>query len=321
LVAPLGDAWQAMGALARLLGRALPLLSVVLYIASSLVMTLTNKSIVSQLKFPGTNTLLLVECVVTVACLDLCRILGLRRTPFSRGVLTSLPLVTGAKAGNMMFSFLAMKYTSIPVYNVLKRSNTIFTLVVDFAVRSKVPSYQRAGSVVVMALGTSVTFLGDLDFERLGYAVAILAAVFQAAYLVLSKRAEEHVPGLTSWDLLYYTAFFNTFLFSPLAYREVADIRVFMKQHDFWEAAAPIGLYVALGASLNYTTFLCTSVNEPLTTGVAANAKSVLSTAAGVFIYGSTLSILGWTGFVMNVTGAFAYTLLGISEKSRAKKD
>ena len=59
---------------------------------------------------------------------------------FTGGVWRWLPLVTLAKAGNMYFSFLTMAHTSLPVYNVLKRLNPVFSLVLDFAVRRSIPS-------------------------------------------------------------------------------------------------------------------------------------------------------------------------------------
>merc|ERR1712118_25391 len=45
--------------------------------------------------------------------------------------------------------------------------------------------------------------------------VAIIAALCQAMYLVLARKASDNVK-LSQWDLLYFTAVFNCAIFTPL---------------------------------------------------------------------------------------------------------
>merc|ERR1712107_178506 len=161
------------------------------YLLISLAMTTLNKYIVSGLRFPGMNLLLLVECIVT-ACI-VAASPGAHCKPFDQHVLRNLPLVTVAKAGNMVFSFLAMQYTSLPVYNVLKRLNVVFSVAAEYLLRD-----QRFSSVVLCAVflitaGALVTGSGDLDFDVFGYLIALPAGVMNASYLVLSRRAHDRV--------------------------------------------------------------------------------------------------------------------------------
>mmetsp|Transcript_97309 Transcript_97309/g.259839 ORF Transcript_97309/g.259839 Transcript_97309/m.259839 type:complete len:127 (-) Transcript_97309:321-701(-) len=109
-------------------------------------------------------------------------------------------------------------------------------------------------------------------------------------------------------NLLYFTAVIVGIIFLPLAAAEVAH------SAEVQDAEASVSwsvvlAYIACGAALNYSIFLCTTVNSPLATGVAGNMKAVLSTGFGVMVYGSSLTALGWTGLIMSTVGGALYSL------------
>eukprot|EP00392_Amoebophrya_sp_AT5.2_P015803 g16019.t1 len=215
-----------------------------------------------------------------------------------------------------------MKYTSLPVYNVLKRMSPIAALFLDYFFRKKTyPLVAKLGMVCVF-LGAIVTGSGDLElwrdqmvigkdpapltyhlvspyeFEALGYICALCAVMGQSSYLVLCARALDNLPGLSHVDVLFYTGFYNQFLFFPLAVMEGPEIQ------NFWTNTqiAPVyllavfALYVFQGTLLNYVTFWCTSVTSPVTTGVCGNIKALLTSLVGVVLFSARLSPLGWTG-------------------------
>lgn len=285
--------------------------SVVVYVLSSLVMTTFNKHAVSVWKFPGGNSLLLAECVCTAVALF--AVSPGRYEPFSGQILRYLPLCTAAKAANMSLSFLAMRYTSIPVYNVLKRLNPVFALLTDRMIRGKSAGLHKTAGILCIAAGAIVTGTGDLDFDLLGYAVGILAAISQACYLVLAKNSTDNNPQLTQLDLLFYTAFFNSFIFVVLSVPEFQAVSSFFAENQasgqMWTVFPG---YVVLGATLNYSTFWCTTVNSPVTTGVSGNLKGILSTCVGLLLYGVRMTPIGWVGLVLNTVGGFIYSMTGI---------
>jgi drug/metabolite transporter (DMT)-like permease len=282
-------------------------LSVTSYVLVAFAMTSVNKA-VAVMKFPGPNALLLAESTVTAMLLGITRKLGkLQLSSFSKEVMRSLPLVTLAKAGNMYFSMLTMAHTSLPVYNVLKRLNPVFSILLDYGVRSCKPSTGMLLGVFLISLGALVTSQGDLEFELFGYVVAIVAAVCQALYLVLAKKSSDTLD-LSHWDLLFFTAIFNSVIFLPLSAFEVPALL------GFWAGASGkmsllfmLGGYIGLGALLNYVTFWATSLNNPTSVGVAGNVKGMLSTITGL-IMGAKLTPVGLLGLFLNSTGALAYT-------------
>eukprot|EP00931_Biecheleriopsis_adriatica_P060027 TRINITY_DN36021_c0_g1_i2.p1 TRINITY_DN36021_c0_g1~~TRINITY_DN36021_c0_g1_i2.p1 ORF type:complete len:247 (-),score=49.09 TRINITY_DN36021_c0_g1_i2:53-793(-) len=221
---------------------------------------------------------------------------------------------------NMYLSFVAMKRTSLPVYNVLKRLQPVYAMVQDWLIRRTVPTRGELLGVFLVSVGTVVTGVGDLDFDLVGYALALVAAGCQSLYLVLARHAQDNVPGLTSVDLLFYTAFYNTVLFVPLSALEVDEVWIFLSAPgEIWNLFVFMLPYVMLGALLNYATFWCTAANSPLATAVAGSAKGVLSTVVGMVAFGAHLTALGWTGLLGSTFGGLVYSLAQVKRKPGTK--
>eukprot|EP00440_Ansanella_granifera_P046726 gb/GFBE01050602.1/.p1 GENE.gb/GFBE01050602.1/~~gb/GFBE01050602.1/.p1 ORF type:complete len:370 (+),score=62.48 gb/GFBE01050602.1/:1-1110(+) len=303
------------------LGRLAGPLSAASYVLTSLAMTTMTKYAASAWRFPGSSLLLLIECWATVAALFLTAPKGQSYQPLSWPILRHLPLVTLAKAFNMYLSFVAMKRTSLPVYNVLKRLQPVYAMVQDRIIRGAVPNGGELFGVVLISVGTVVTGAGDLDFDLAGYVIALVAAGCQSLYLVLARHAQDNVSGLTSVDLLFYTAFYNSVIFLPLSAFELGEVMQFLSgPGEIVNLVKFLLPYVLLGALLNYATFWCTAANSPLATAVAGTAKGVLSTMVGILAFSSHLTAVGWIGLVGSTVGGFVYSLAH-AKKPKEKKE
>ncbi|KAF4681832.1 hypothetical protein FOZ60_011518 [Perkinsus olseni] len=177
-------------------------------------MTMTNKSLASSTTTTLSPELILfIECIVTCLGLQMIYSLGLANRPratLRMGLVwQSLVPVTILKAGNMQLSFIAMKFTSLPIYNVLKRLTPLCALLTDWALRGQKP--RTRGVVVAVGLltfGSISAGLGDLDFDPWGYAAALTATLCQSGYLVMAARARDSLEKAALMDtttLLYYT--------------------------------------------------------------------------------------------------------------------
>ena len=289
------------------------LLSAASYVGSSLAMTSLTKYAASAWRFPGSSLLLLIECWATVLALGAFR----AYYPLSWPILRHMPLVTVTKAVNMYLSFLAMRRTSLPVYNVLKRLQPVYAMGQDWLIRGSLPSTGEFASVILIATGTIVTGLGDLDFDVGGYALALLAAGCQSLYLVLARHAQDS-GKLSSMDLVFYTAFYNSVLFIPLSMLELSAVLAFLDSpgevSNFFQFLTP---YVMLGALLNYATFWCTAETSPLATAVAGTLKGVLSSLAGMLLFGAQLTPIGWMGLIGSTIGGFLYSVAHAKSKTK----
>ena len=214
-----------------------------------------------------------------------------------------------------------MKRTSLPVYNVLKRLQPVYAMIQDGLIRGSHPTASEFKGVVLISVGTIVTGLGDLDFDLGGYGLALLAAACQSLYLVLARLAQDK-GKLSSMDLVFYTAFYNSVLFVPLTLLELSEVLIFLQKpgekYHFLQFLIP---YVILGALLNYTTFWCTAVNNPLSTAVAGTLKGVLSSVFGILIFGVRLTPVGWLGLTTSTVGGFIYSMAHASRSKSGLED
>eukprot|EP00927_Polykrikos_kofoidii_P023846 TRINITY_DN21824_c0_g1_i3.p1 TRINITY_DN21824_c0_g1~~TRINITY_DN21824_c0_g1_i3.p1 ORF type:complete len:244 (+),score=34.49 TRINITY_DN21824_c0_g1_i3:77-733(+) len=196
-------------------------LSAAAYFGTSLAMTTVNKYVVSVINFPGTNFLLLAESAVVAGAMIVARPAKVK--PFESEVLHNLPQVTLAKAGNIVLSFGAMRHTSLPVYNVLKRLPAVCLVFLEFLIRGKRFSPTVLFGVFTITAGAFVTGSGDLEFDGFGYSLAILASASHACYLVLAARAADNVEAVSHVDVLFYTSLYSLFLFVPLSIGELQE--------------------------------------------------------------------------------------------------
>ena len=73
------------------------------------------------------------------------------------------------------------------------------------------------------------------------------------------------------------------------------------------------------GVALNFSMFLCTSLNSALTTTIVGTLKGVVATALGfVLLGGVELHALNVTGIALNALGGAAYSV--VKYKARARK-
>eukprot|EP00971_Amphidinium_carterae_P112127 2220866-Amphidinium_carterae.1 len=129
-------------------------------------MTTLTKYAASTWRFPGSSGLLLVECIATVFALRLSSSQESTYQPFSGIILRHLPLVTLAKALNMYLSFVAMRLTSLPVYNVLKRLQPVYALLQDRVIRGSVPQAEEFVAVLLMCVGTMCPEQERTEFQK-----------------------------------------------------------------------------------------------------------------------------------------------------------
>lgn len=165
-------------------------------------------------------------------------------------------------------------------------------------------------SIVVMCLGTVATGVGDLDFDVVGYGIALAAAAAcQSLYLVLARHAQDKVPGMRRVDLLYFTALYNCVICVPLAFSEITDVLDFRGgDRQIVELIRFLVPFVSLRALLNFSTFWCTAATSRLTTAVAGNARGILSTLLGFLLFRSRLTPIDWVGLLCTTTRVVVYS-------------
>ena len=134
-------------------------------------------------------------------------------------------------------------------------------------------------SVALTVSGCLVAGYNDLTFDPVGYAMALMSCVLQAAYLIAVQQTGVE-QGLCSQDLLNYNALLSI---PPLLVVVILDGELAPAVGKLRAGAAHVDFTLLLIASLtagmllNYSIFLCTKSNSALTT-TGAGARGFVST-------------------------------------------
>lgn len=176
----------------------------------------------------------------------------------------------------MSFAFLlkllldmsALSRVNIPMYGVLKSATTPFVLLLDYVLRNKRASTRVQMSVYMTAMGGFVAGLGDLTFDLAGYVLALSSAMATAAYVVIVGKLGEELQ-LDSFTLLLYNNIWSLpFSFLLVMANGEMDALYQVLHPTDWLFTFYFLSSCASAFVLNLATYLCTLVNDSLTTSI-----------------------------------------------------
>ncbi|KAH7282732.1 hypothetical protein KP509_35G045400 [Ceratopteris richardii] len=223
---------------------------------------------------------------------------------------------------NVAFALASLKGVNIPMYIALKRLTPLAVLIVGLFLGKSKPSSQVTLSVLLIALGVIIAALGDFSFDPLGYMLALTSVAFQTAYLVLVERSALE-DGLSSIELMLYNSILSLpfLLLLVFGIKELpfAGLLLLQKMQGF-NFLLLFVFSLIMGIVLNYTMFLCTSVNSALTTTIVGVLKGVGTTTLGFLVLGGVkVHALNVTGLTINTCGGIWYSLAKYNQKQKRK--
>lgn len=222
-------------------------------------------------------------------------------------------------SANVGIALVALSSLNIPMYSTFKRLTTAVVMILEFFILRKKPSATVAVCVTIMSFGAIIAGLGDVTFDTTGYSMAAISCVVQASYLVYVAKKEKELD-LNSFGLLNY----NSILSLPFVVLVgfIKDEYTAAWNYTHWSEGYFIFNFFmacALGAFLNYSIFVCTVINSPLTLTVSGQAKSIFTMTFGFFAFGGVvITPLNALGIAMNTLGSAGYSAIKYSEKAKA---
>lgn len=231
-----------------------------------------------------------------------------------------LLLVSILYSANVGMALSALSFMAIPMYTTFKRLTIVFVLFGEYLVLNINPKPMVIFSVAIMSIGAFIAGAGDLDFSIIGYSFASLSSIIQASYLTIIAKKQKEL-NVNTFDLMFY----NSILSLPFVIIFIVLSGDWLKALSYPELASPgfiIYLIIACvsGALLNYSIFLCTTVNSPLTLTVSGQVKSLITLLFGIFTFGGIeLTVLNVSGILLNTSGSISYSIVKYYEKF--KKD
>lgn len=182
-----------------------------------------------------------------------------------------------AYAGMLSSSVVALRLTSLLMYNTLRRTSLFFVVVAQALAHGALPSRYTAVATLLTVGGAAYAGAHDLAFHQTGYLLAVVANITSAAYLVLLRPVRDQM-GYTNTQLL----FVNTLFIAPL----LAAFLVALPSGtalSFLPAlrgdpgiAALFAAACGLAFLLNHSTYVNTTVNDAVAQTVSAQVKDFI---------------------------------------------
>eukprot|EP00897_Mesotaenium_endlicherianum_P000076 jgi/Mesen1/10069/ME000730S09341 len=260
------------------------------YGGMSVASVFINKAIFHVYKFNYPYALVLGQTIFTLVLLTLMRNLGvIRLATFQTYIFRRVFLLSFAFLLKLLLDMSALNKVNIPMYGVLKSSTTPFVLLLDYVMRDKKASTRVQLSVYLTTAGAFVAGMGDLSFNLAGYILALSSALATAAYVVIVGKLGEELQ-LDSFTLLLYNNCWSLpfSFFFVLVNGEAKALANFPHARDPWFITYFL-ISCASAFILNLATYLCTLVNDSLTTSIVGRTKSILQGIGGLFAFNDVL--------------------------------
>ena len=315
--APGQDLHGNKGAAARKL-RMAGISAALFYGSMSVASVFLNKAIFQVWRYRYPASLVTGQTVFTVMAIFLLSNLGvIKIAKFNAVHFRRVFLVSAVFQLKLVLDMSALVLVNIPMYGILKSATTPFVMLVDYVLRQRVPSTKIQMAVWLTTMGGFVAGYGDLYFDPLGYALALASAACTACYVVLVGKIGDDLQ-LDSFTLLLYNSLWSTPMSLAITVwtGEVAGVSKFPALFDPRFIAA----FVTSCASafvLNYATYLCTRVNDALTTSVVGRTKSVVQGIGGLFAFSVEIGWVNVSGLSLNSLGILWYAWEKYAEERR----
>ncbi|KAM4615894.1 nucleotide sugar transporter SLC35D2 isoform 2-T2 [Polymixia lowei] len=275
----------------------LKLSSAAFYAASSLLITIVNKTVLTNFRFPSYMCLGIGQMITTIVVLYAAKLnQTVQFQDFDRSILIKIFPLPLLYVGNHITGLASTKKLSLPMFTVLRKFTILMTMIMEAYLLRKTFSNRLVFSVVAIVLGALVAASSDLAFDVEGYTFILLNDVFTAASGVYTKK-KLGPEGLGKYGVLFYNALIIV-IPTLLASAFTGDLHKAITFED-WAKASFIVCFLTsciMGFVLMYSIVLCSHYNSALTTTVVGAIKNVAVAYIGIFVGGDYL--FSWTNFV-----------------------
>ncbi len=299
------------------------------YAACSVLIMLVNKIILFSWGFPSASVLALSQFVFTFSSLWLLRKLCLVDfPPLTRQAVRHafpLPLLF---LGNAVTGLSGTGALSLPMFTVLRRSNIVMTMALEYWLLNYRYSWAIVASVSFVMAGSVVAAMFDLHFEFRGYTVVLVNNVMTSLSGVVGKMklggTEKTTLGV--FGLMYV----NSIVAAPLLtlYLLLVDPEHNLArcvEFPYWLEWKFIGLFLLsslMGTLLQLSIFYCTKVNSALTTVVVGVFKNVITSYVGMLpLLGYSFDLANFAGINMSAIGGCVYAYVQFTEMRKSARD
>ncbi|XP_061784157.1 solute carrier family 35 member D2-like protein isoform X2 [Nerophis lumbriciformis] len=278
------------------------LTSALFYAASSLLITVVNKSVLTSFRFPSYMCLGVGQMLTTLAVLQVAKMSKkVHFQDFDSGIFWKVFPLPLLYMGNHITGLASTKKLSLPMFTVLRKFTILMTMTMEVYLLRKTFPRRLVYSVVTIVFGAVIAASSDLAFDVEAYAFILVNDVFTAASNVYTKM-KIGTEGLGKYGVLFYNALII-----------VVPTLLAVTFEDWVDATFVFCFLLSciMGFVLMYSIVLCSYYNSALTTTVVGAVKNVAVAFIGMFVGGDYL--FSWNNFLglsICLAGGLAYSYL-----------
>lgn len=281
------------------------LMAALYYVSVSCALTVCNKLLFRAVPALRAHTLLLAQSATALLSLSLLGRTRFYTAPRAPSRKLYLPLLA-AYLAMLCTSLLALRLTSLLMYNAVRRTSILFVTALAAAQARTRPRGPALTATALTIVGAAAAARRDLGFAPAGYALAVAANAATAAYVVLLRPTRDAL-ALTNAQLMHLNAAGATpLLLIVQAIAGGGEVE--------WGAGALVFLAVScvLALVISHATAVNTVRNDAVAHTLSAQVKDVVLLAASVLVVDDPRSrapgniagvLLGFSGSVVYAIG------------------
>lgn len=274
------------------------------FLSSGVGLTICNSIALRELAHPvQPNILIFAQQIAVIISVGMTHLLGWvvlarPKRPTGRFLLTILSF-----GCYVVTSMMAQRSLTSNLYVGLRRTQLVFTMVLEYLVQRKIPSYVATVAVVFMLLGSfKITGDGIYSGHWTGYVASFACNLFGALYLTMVNQLE----NIDSISLTFQCALY----LAPLS-----AIWVFTTSSCISDEISPLAqtsvfCSVILAGVMNFSVIFNTRVNSPFIQSLCSVLKDALIvTLSMIFISPVTSTELVGCALIFCGAGIFTFNL------------
>jgi len=295
---------------------------IALWYAVNVAFNLTNKSLFKHFPYPWTVSTVHVLVGTLYCCLTY--VLGAKKASFGRPINKSeFGMIFGPAsmhalghiAANLSFAAVAISLT-----HTVKTLEPVFSAGLQWLLMGQATSVPVLLSLVPIIGGVGLAVSGDLAFNFMGFAGAMISNLTFGLRAVLSKKTMGTLKDLSSTSLYAYTTLISLIICAPLALimegptlKQGAQAAIdTIGAKSFYLYLFAVGLFYHLYNQFAFNTLQ--RVN-PVSHGVCNVVKRIIIIGSSVMFFGNVLTKQTMIGTVIAIAGTAIYTDLQSKKK------
>jgi Triose-phosphate Transporter family len=205
------------------------------------------------------------------------------------------------------FGNLAYLHLTVSFIQILKSLAPVITMLALFLAKIETPTKRLICSVLVIAAGTVISSLGEVNFSAIGVVIAMSAEVFEATRLVLTQLVLTSLKFHPKEGLMYLAPACCFWLGIGFYFIE---LRPMLASGYYQVVAAQPWKFVfaaGMGFAVNAVAYIIIQTASSLSLKVLGTVKNAFVVWLGIFLLGDTITMLQATGYSISIAAFYWY--------------